>query len=349
MGDIAHRFPENPLLSPADLAPSREGLQVACLLNPGVFSFQGATWMILRVAERPVQTAVHISFPVLDNDGIVVHEIALSDPELITTDTRVIRYKDAYYLTTLSHLRLLRSDDGVHFHEVAEYARLWGQGGQETFGIEDCRVVQLDDTYYLTYTAVSPHGVAVGMRSTRDWQNYHSHGIILPPHNKDCALFPEKIGGLYYCFHRPSGLELGGNYIWIASSLDGERWGQHQCILHTRKNSWDSERVGAGAAPIKTSGGWLAIYHGATAAHRYCLGAFLCDLHDPSRVIGRTIEPIMEPTEIYETSGFFGQVVFTNGHVTDGDELTVFYGAADEFVCGAKFSIAAILNAIQEL
>jgi predicted GH43/DUF377 family glycosyl hydrolase len=68
------------------------------------------------------------------------------------------------------------------------------------------------------------------------------------------------------------------------------------------------------------------------------------DLNDPSKVVARTIEPIMVPTETYELSGFFGYVVFTNGHVVDGDRLTVYYGAADEFVCGAHFSIKEILT-----
>ena len=100
----------------------------------------------------------------------------------------------------------------------------------------------------------------------------------------------------------------------------------------------------AGAAPIKTKQGWLEIYHGANADNQYCLGAFLMDLNDPSKVISRTTEAIMVPTEVYELSGFFGYVVFTNGHVVNGDEVTIYYGAADEFVCGAKFSIDVILK-----
>jgi predicted GH43/DUF377 family glycosyl hydrolase len=104
--------------------------------------------------------------------------------------------------------------------------------------------------------------------------------------------------------------------------------------------------VGAGAAPIKTEKGWLEIYHGANVEHQYCLGAFLLDLNDPSKVLARTDAPIMKPTEPYELSGFFGNVVFTNGHVVDGDTITIYYGASDEFVCGAKFSIKEILGAL---
>ena len=110
---------------------------------------------------------------------------------------------------------------------------------------------------------------------------------------------------------------------------------------------WDNARVGAGAAPIKTEQGWLEIYHGATLDHRYCLGAFLMDLEDPSNVKARSEEPIMVPMENYELSGFFGFVVFTNGHIVEGDKLTIYYGAADEFVCGATFSIAEILQTLQ--
>ena len=104
--------------------------------------------------------------------------------------------------------------------------------------------------------------------------------------------------------------------------------------------------MGAGAAPIKTEKGWLEIYHGATKNHRYCLGAVLLDLNDPTIVLARTTDPIMEPSETYEVSGFFGHVVFTNGHVVDGDTITIYYGAADEHVCGAHFSIKEIFAAL---
>ncbi|MEO6977045.1 MAG: glycosidase, partial [Mucilaginibacter sp.] len=114
MKDIAQRFPQNPLLSPADLKPSAEGLHIACLLNPGVFRFDGKVWLLVRVAERPMQGDIHVSFPILTETGETkIMEIALNDQDLIATDTRVVRYKGVDYLTTLSHLRLLCSDDGL--------------------------------------------------------------------------------------------------------------------------------------------------------------------------------------------------------------------------------------------
>jgi predicted GH43/DUF377 family glycosyl hydrolase len=347
MADIAQRFHQNPILSPKDLLPSREGLEIECLLNPGVFTFEGKTWLLIRVAERPRQREGVISFPILKEGKIEIIAIGENDLELDARDPRVINYKGADYLTTLSHLRLVCSDDGIHFYQPDGYPLLQGEGEDEVFGIEDCRVSLIDNTYYLTFTAVSEHGVGVGMRTTKDWKTFQYHGMIIPPHNKDCAVFEERINGKFYALHRPSSVALGGNYIWLAESPDGIHWGKHKCIIKTRPNFWDSARVGAGAAPIKTAGGWLEIYHGANEKHQYCLGAFLMALNDPSEVLARTEEPIMVPTADYELNGFFGEVVFTNGHIVNGDELTVYYGAADEFVCGAKFSMKKILSALR--
>jgi predicted GH43/DUF377 family glycosyl hydrolase len=170
--------------------------------------------------------------------------------------------------------------------------------------------------------------------------------MILPPHNKDCALFEEQIGGKYYALHRPSSPELGGNYIWLAESTDLVHWGRHRCLAHSREGCWDSARVGAGAAPIRTSEGWLEIYHGATKENRYCLGALLLDFDEPWRVLARSEEPIMEPLAPYEREGFFGQVIFTNGHLVEGDRLTIYYGAADSVICAASFSIQNILASL---
>jgi predicted GH43/DUF377 family glycosyl hydrolase len=349
MKDIAKRFEQNPLLSPKDLPASTDGLQITCLLNPGVFQYEGKTWLLLRVAERPEQKEGMISFPILTETGTEIIEIPINDPELIATDARVINYKGIDYLTTLSHLRLLCSEDGIYFHEPKDYPLLVGEGMFETFGIEDCRVALIDGKYYLTFTSVSDNGVGVGLRTTTDWKTFEKHGIILPAHNKDCAIFEEKINGQFYALHRPSSVDIGGNYIWIASSPDGVHWGNHKCIIKTRKGFWDSKRVGAGATPIKTEKGWLSIYHGANENHQYCLGAFLMDLQDPSKVIAQTESPIMVPTEEYELSGFFGNVVFTNGHIVepDGDTITIYYGASDEFVCGAKFSIKEIYSLLK--
>jgi predicted GH43/DUF377 family glycosyl hydrolase len=346
--DLAQRFEGNPLLTPKSLSSGLNGMKIECLLNPGVFKFNGLIWLILRVAERPEQEEGRISFPIMDaGDRITIKSFRKDEPGLDLSDPRIIVYEEKYYLTTLSYLRLVCSSDGINFHESPEYPPVFGKGPSEAFGIEDCRVTQISNKYYLTYTKVSANGVGVGLMVTSDWKHFERKGMIFPPHNKDCAFFDEKINSKYYALHRPSSPELGGNYIWLAESPDLLHWGNHTCLALTRKNKWDSVRIGAGASPIKTEVGWLVIYHGANIDSRYCLGAMLLDLNDPSKVISRSDVPIMEPIMEYEKTGFFGNVVFTNGHLVEGDTITLYYGASDEVICAAKLSVKEILKQLK--
>lgn len=343
---MAKRFTQNPILTTTDISPSHIGLVVECVLNPGVFQFEDKIWLLLRVAERPVQKEGKISFPILlPEGGTKIMEFSIEDPDLDLTDARLVKYKGVTYLSTISHLRLVCSDNGHDFYEPEHIpTKIYGSGPLETFGIEDCRVSLIDGIYHLTYTQVSDNGVGIGLMRTRDWRHFDREGMIMPPHNKDCCLFEQKIGDKYYCLHRPSGIDIGGNFMWMAASYDLLHWGEHKCIMRTREGMWDSARIGAGASPILTEAGWLEIYHGANADHKYALGAVLLDLEDPSIVLARSIEPLLEPTTDYETRGFFGNVVFTNGHIVRGDEITIYYGASDEVICGATFSIQSILD-----
>jgi predicted GH43/DUF377 family glycosyl hydrolase len=124
-------------------------------------------------------------------------------------------------------------------------------------------------------------------------------------------------------------------------------WGRHTCIARTRPGQWDEERIGAGAAPIWTREGWLEIYHGCDRTRCYRLGALLLDKRNPEKVLARSRDFLMEPTADYEKKGFFGNCVFTNGHVVDGDRISVYYGAADSVICGANLSIREILATLK--
>ena len=346
MPDIAKRFKKNPILVPATVRPSHTGLKVECLLNPGAFEYNDRIWLLMRVAERPEQKDGKISFPVMDNGEIRILEFDKATPNLNCSDQRVIMHKGYGYLTTMSHLRLAYSTDGNNFTVVDENP-LFGQGCLESYGIEDCRVAKIEGKYYLTYTAVSNYGYGVGLMSTSDWTNFNRYGMIISGPNKDCALFEEKINGRYCCLHRPNMSVVGGNYIWLAESNDLRYWGGHKCVATTREGMWDSERIGAGASPIKTNKGWLEIYHGADKNNRYCLGALLLDTDNPSKIIARSDEPIMEPITDYEKNGFFGNVIFTNGHIVKGDTILMYYGASDKVICKAEFSINDILDSLK--
>uniref|UniRef100_UPI004048084D hypothetical protein n=1 Tax=Mariniflexile sp. TaxID=1979402 RepID=UPI004048084D len=116
MPDIAIRYKQNPLLSPKDLEPSTENMIIECLLNPGVFEFNGKTGLLVRVAERTVQKEGVMSVPIYNDSGKVeILDFKLNDPKLDASDARVISYDGRDYLTTISHLSLLFSDDGITF------------------------------------------------------------------------------------------------------------------------------------------------------------------------------------------------------------------------------------------
>ena len=126
------------------------------------FRFQGKTWLLLRVAECPEQRAGRTAILMMDEkSGIRIREFDNSDPLFHFVDPRVVTYANEGYLTTMSHLRLVASDDGIHFSPQPDYSPIFGRGYLETYGIEDCRVALIDSVYYLTFTEVSRHGVGV--------------------------------------------------------------------------------------------------------------------------------------------------------------------------------------------
>ncbi|MGG1880597.1 glycoside hydrolase family 130 protein [Paenibacillus cisolokensis] len=347
----------NPLIIPEDIVPSFSDWEVLGAFNAGVARYEDEIILLLRVAERPRQTdPAHVIVPLLAADGedagerspITTVKLDKHHPELDFSDPRVIRNRagKTLYLTSISHLRLARSRDGEHF-TVDEHPSVWPEGAAERWGIEDPRITQIDDQYYITYSAVSEKGVAVGLLSTPDFQAFRREGLILAPTNKDVVIFPEKIGGQYYMLHRPVPEGIGEPEMWIASSPDLKCWGNHQFLMGLRDGLWDEQRIGAGCIPIKTAQGWLVLYHGADRSNRYCMGAALLDLEQPQRVIARMREPILVPEAEYERSGFFGGVVFACGAVVKGQEATMYYGVSDDSMASVTFDLASVLDQLQ--
>ena len=112
--------------------------------------------------------------------------------------------------------------------------------------------------------------------------------------------------------------------IWGAPN-----WGDHRHLAGHVPGGWEDNKIGGGAQMIETDRGWLQIYHGVDAGQRYRLGALLLDLDDPRIVRARLAQPLAEPVEPYERSGFFDNVVFSCGALVEGETLRVYYGAAD--------------------
>jgi predicted GH43/DUF377 family glycosyl hydrolase len=342
------RFQQNPLITPKDIKPSQSDLEVCCVLNPGVARFNDETILLLRVCERPIQEEGWLSVPVLDKGAqkYKILRFKKDDPLLDFRDPRIFDYADGVYLTTASHLRLARSNDGMNF-KIDPEPFIFSSTDDEEFGVEDSRITKLNGVYYISYVAVSRNSYCTKLASTTDFKTVQKHSVIFHPQNKDVAIFEGQVDGFYIAFHRPDlGIFRAPPAMWLAYSNDLIYWGRHKLLISPRKGMWDSARIGAGTVPILTKRGWLEIYHGADEKHSYALGLLLLDSSDPSKILYRSDKPFFVPEAEYEKKGFFGNVVFTNGMTYFPEKqglVNMYYGSADNYICGAQFKLDEIL------
>lgn len=345
-----YRPAENPIIKLQDVPPSRPGYEVICVINAGVARLGSEVILLLRVVERPLNPdpTVYLAPIYSPSTGqVVVKEFSRSDPAFNFSDPRLIGAPDGLYLTALSHLRLARSQDGIHF-TIASQPALFPENEYEAYGIEDPRITQIGYTYYVNYVAVSSLGIVTALARTTDFETFERLGIIFPPDNKDVEIFPETIDGKYYALHRPSISAFGKPEIWIAESPDLLCWGNHRLLAGQRASGWEGGRIGGSAVPFRTERGWVEIYHGATPDNRYCLGALLLDADQPWQVLARTARPILEPQAEYELHGFFDNVVFSCGALCEDGLVKIYYGAADTVMAYAEISLADVMRALDE-
>jgi len=341
------------LLSPDAVAPSRDGLEVVGVFNPGVAEFDDQVVIIARVVERPVASEPgHVASPRLDEHGtLFVDQLPEKDYDL--SDRRTVRHKvtGLKRLRFISHLRVFRSTDGKTVDPTPGPVIL-PDGPYETFGIEDPRITPIGDIYYITYVAVSARGVCTSLISTTDFATFHRHGIILAPDNKDVTLFPEKLLGDYLMMHRPMpAIQFAEPAIWLSRSHNLLHWGAHE---HLVGGDPGGQRLGGGTPPIRTRDGWLIVYHAkrhlsdapnGEKRFEYVAHAMLLHPDNPRTVVGYAEAPIMVPQEDFEKTGFVDRVVFPTGIVERDDQFYVYYGAADEHVAVCGFDRKSLLAA----
>ena len=325
---------------------SRPDLEVVGVFNPAAVRHENDVVLLLRVAEAPRKAAAsEVVAPWFDaaSGQLTIQRWVAGTAGLDVSDPRVIVFEGRSWLTSISHLRVARSTDGIHF-DVEPAPALSPATALESFGTEDARITRIGDVYWINYTAVSPLGIATALASTTDFRTFERHGIIFPPNNRDVTIFPELIGGRYFALHRPMPEGIGELAMWIASSPDMKAWGDHRFVARGRPSQWDDAKIGGGAVPFRVKEGWLAVYHGVSKSPmQYALGALLLDANDPSIVLARSREPILAPEMPYEREGFFGGVVFTCGLLAEGDDVRIYYGAADGVTAVADLSRAEIM------
>jgi predicted GH43/DUF377 family glycosyl hydrolase len=251
----------------------------------------------------------------------------------------------------LSHLCAARSANGVDGWRVDAKPTLPADPigyPEEIWGIEDPRITYVPELeqFAVVYTSFARGGPGVSLALTKDFKSFERYGVIMQPEDKDAALLPRRIGGLWALIHRP--VTTLGAHMWIAYSPDLRHWGGHKIILAARRGGWwDANKIGLCSPPIETEKGWLTIYHGVrqtSSGSIYRLGLALFDLDKPEICLQRGW--IFGPEAPYERGGDVKDVVFPSGQTigADGDTINLYYGAADSCIAMATGSIRALLS-----
>jgi beta-1,2-mannobiose phosphorylase / 1,2-beta-oligomannan phosphorylase len=341
------RYKYNPIVTPSNVIPTTKEYNVIGAFNPAATLYKNEIILLLRVAEtcKPKHNKIRVPvYKFIDGNGIPdVLEFNENDPEIKLKDTRGIVHKGIDYLSSISHIRIARSKDGFNF-KVDKKPFIYPCSEEEKYGIEDARITFIDGLYYINYTIVSQDSWCTALSVTEDFKSHKRLGTIFHPENKDVTIFPEKINGKYAALHRPNNSGFGKPAIWYAESPDLLHWGMHRCVTRPRNTKYESMKIGAGSAPIKTPEGWLCIYHCKGDNAKYTLFPMLLDLEKPWIVKKQSQKPLVEPKADYEINGFFGNVIFTNGIVEKDNKLYIYYGAADDSACVLTTTVDHVLN-----
>ena len=286
--------------------------------------------LIKRYQYNPILTKDAVPYPVatVHNAAVVKHE------------GKYIMVFRSHKLNGRSILGIAESNDGYSFEVNDKPFMIPSTEGifkeYEAYGVEDPRITFMDGEYLITYSAYSKHGVRIGLAKTKDFKSVERISLITESDYRNVVIFPEKFGGLYARLDRPHS-EISPWSIWISYSPDLKYWGESKLIMKPLQYHWDEMKIGPGVPPIKTSRGWLSIYHGVFPTMDgsvYRLGVALHDLEDPSKIIAVGDEWILQPEEVYEITGYVHNVVFTCGAVPEDDgSVKIYWGGADKVMC----------------
>lgn len=307
-----------------------------CVLNPAVIykEDEGVAYMLYRAAGNDEEHYIYIG---LAKSKDLIHFERCSDEPLIrptldgidgggVEDPRLIKLGSYYYLTYASR----PFAPGQYWRE-----------DKKVFGFKPeygPKVLIYNDT--ITHLAVS-----------NDLVNWKKLGRITDSRmdDRDVILFPETINGKFWKISRAmykcgDGYENKNPAIWISCSDDLLEWREEEKLLYYGHEDWEG-KVGGSTPPLKTDKGWLFFYHGVSPKDSgYRVGAMLLDLNDPTKIIGKTKDFLMEPEAPYETGGFYNGCVFPTGLIEKDGEIYIYYGAGDQCICVATINKDELVN-----
>ena len=252
-------------------------------------------------------------------------------------------------------IHVAMSEDGINFDIDPKplcSSRNWCKNNNINYDswVIDPRLTKIDNEYYICRPGQGAVGPAGLLEKTTDFKTTEFIGCIALPPNRVPCLFPEKINGKYAKLDRPFFGEgkIRGE-IWISYSKDLVYWGEYEPLMLPGDEPYYIGKIGP-TVPAKTKDGWLVLFHGtwdSCSDTRYSVGAMLLDLDEPTKIIGRTSSWILTPQADYELKGHVSNVCFPCGCLVneEKDEIKIYYGAADEYVCLAEGSLKELIDA----
>lgn len=269
-----------------------------------------------------------------------LHQVLLASGLIETSDATAIR-------AARGILSLAESNFEVDFASGSQISQrvLFPSAPSQSHGVEDARFVRFrnDDgsfTYYATYTAYDGKVTLPQLLETPDFLRFKFRTLDGPAvQNKGMALFPRKINGKFVMLSRQDDENI---LIMFSDCL--HFWSEPKVLLSPAQ-PWEFFKLGNCGSPIETEAGWLVLTHGVGAMRRYCIGAFLLDLKEPTRVIGRLREPLLSPNEL-EREGYVPNVAYTCGSLLHGRELIIPYAMSDSATSFATVSLDELLAAM---
>ena len=315
-----NKYIENPIISPKE-DNSWEAWQV---FNPGVIF---------------LKNKIHFIYRAIGEDGISRLGYAAS------SDGFMIDERSAYPIYNYRAAKTAFS-----YYSFAS--------GGSFGGCEDPRLTRVgkEDEFFMTYTACGD-GLRVALTSIKikdflqkKWQWKLPVLISVPGEvHKNWVIFPEKINGKYAILHSISP-QISITYRDSLEFKPGEYIQSYYNGKNQNKNGWEKWVRGVGAPPLKTNKGWLLFYHAMDDdLSKYKLGAMLLDLKDPTKILHRSLEPVLEPDQYYENNGFKAGVIYVSGAMIKDDKLLVYYGASDSYIGVAYANIEEFLNKLTSI
>lgn len=286
--------------------------------------------------------------PILTPDDWPYPANAVMNPGAIMVHGEVLLLVRVEDMHGISHLTVARSADGLTDWRIAPEPSMANDSPScEEWGLADPRLMFAEEQnqFFITYISLSESGSRVNLAITKNFKTFARLGCLLGPDAKDGSLFPCRFNGRFSLIHCST--ILGKSNIWISCSPDLKHWGDSKILLATRPDSWDCHKVGLACQPIKTKQGWLMFYHGVettTDCNIYRVGLALLDLNEPWRVLRRSNDWILEPSESYEYTSDVGKIIFPTGIIVHENRINLYYGAADRCVAVASAKLDDVMN-----